>query len=950
MTRFNKELKIIKIIKHPNIIKLLEIIETNSKIYLIFEHYPHNLLNYIESEKKLSENKARFFFQQLISALNYLHLMGVSHRNIKPENVLLDENYTKIKITGFEVSTFCKSGCLLNSPVGTLIYAPPEMILSQNYKGELNDIWDAGIVLYAMVCGNLPFSQDSADININHIIEGFYDIPKDISSNCVEVIKNCLECKPEKRITFDNLKKLKWIADKNFNYIKGININEERIFVDDKILQECKKYISANNQDILYKIKKSVIENKFDEFSSLYYLVLQKKIKNGYQSILDLNKDNKNNKIIKFINLTNSNEDNISYKDLLINYTHTHTNSFSSFILNRHKFDYFDNFKNDNISIVNKDVNSQTIRSDRSDKKHRNNIININSNNFKIDNYIFSPKHKINIDNRINHKSLLNTFKQNELNNNVMPNAIPNVMPTSPTIYRKKISFISKPKFSNLKSKSNCKIIKYNTKTYACSSNKIKIEDDNNENNDYNINNNSNNISNKKNNDDDSQPLNTLFVNRVKNITNNFYIQKKKNKSSEGFYHSSKNKNTFNKTKTNLISINKKNLFINVNNNQNNKEKNDINIDKILMNDKPVENFSMNFNSTLLNNNYNKKILNDLDQNQINANKCNISETEYTNKQSVIKKQRKNAKSYKRLDYFFETPKKNRETNNNIKYNLKNNHYFKLNSSNKGNISISESLNKYFPTKKFIRPSVLRNTMNEQHYNTTVFHDDKSLNHIKTCGGTKIAQKSIENNLHNIFKQNEFTSQDKVKNSKYSAKTYKVKNNKKEYKKIEQNLYYSKFKESTNLNNLINTNNMVNDIGVLDLSCLKYCSYQILIDKIYKILKKNKIKYCLINSNKIHCSGKNGMFFDIEIKDLKNKKNVINKKMGNNSNNIYKKNTIEKNNKLSVQQLGNTYLNFKKNVNNKIDNKKNELYYITFYCKKNEFKKKNEQLIHEILG
>ena len=144
---------------------------------------------------------------------------------------------------------------------------------------------------------------------------------------------------------------------------------------------------------------------------------------------------------------------------------------------------------------------------------------------------------------------------------------------------------------------------------------------------------------------------------------------------------------------------------------------------------------------------------------------------------------------------------------------------------------------------------------------------------------------------------------------------------------------------------------------MLDLLSLKYCSYQNLIDKIYKILKKYKIKYYLINTYKIHCSSKNGLFFDIEIKDFKTKKsnintnnNTNNKKLANNNINIYKNNNIGKNNnKISVQKLGYTYLNFKKN-DNKNENKKNELYYITFLCKNNDFKKKNEKLIHEILG
>lgn len=132
--------------------------------------------------------------------------MGISHRNICPENVLLDEKSSIVKLTGFSVSTFCPPDELLSSPVGTLIYAPPEMILSQKYKGELNDIWDAGIVLYTMVCGNLPFSEANQDVNINHIIEGFYYIPKELSQNCVEVIKACLESNPNKRITFNKLK------------------------------------------------------------------------------------------------------------------------------------------------------------------------------------------------------------------------------------------------------------------------------------------------------------------------------------------------------------------------------------------------------------------------------------------------------------------------------------------------------------------------------------------------------------------------------------------------------------------------------------------------------------------------------------------------------------------------------------------------------------------------
>ena len=916
MTRFNKELQIIKIINHPNIVKLLEIIETNTKIYLISEYLPYNLLSYIEKEKRLSENKARFFFLQLISSLNYLHLMGIAHRNINPENVLLDEKYTTIKITGFEVSTFYNKGSLLSSPVGTLLFAPPEMILSQKYKGELNDIWDAGIVLYAMVCGNLPFSQENQDVNINHIIEGFYDIPKDISINCGEIIKACLECNPEKRITFNKLKDLKWIKFNNFEYIKGININEGNIIVDEIILQECKKYISANNQDILNKIKKSVIENKFDEFSSLYYLVFQKQIKKGYKSSFNLNKKRR---FYNFANLTKSNEENNLDKDDLCKYSsHTHTNSFSTYRLAKNKFDCFDTFNNRNTNTLNQKYYYQTLRSSKSNKK---NIINISSMNFTNKNAILSPKMNNNVKNIHYHKKILNKLKLSE--------SRVNKVGSTPKIYSKKTSFIIKPKFLYTKSKSNNKIEKKITKINFDSNEKIKLQDE------YN----SNNINNSININNDDQPLNTLFVNRVKNINNNYYyIQKGKNKSSEDFYINCKNKDSHYKAKTNLISINKKNLFINPNNSKCNK-KNETNIDKILMDDQPAINFSMNFNNTLLNN-YKKNPTNDINQNELTMNNYNILETENYIKQSLLKK-KTNVRSYKRLDYFYETPKKIRETSNYFNYNYKNNiktnnnQSIKLNTSNKANISISDSFNKFIQPRKLLRPSVLRNTINDQYYNTTVYQEEKTLNKIRSFGGLRITKKVKDNNFQKFFCQNTFSLKDRHNYySNYFGTADKKLIKKKDNKKSENKALISRIAESSEY---------LNDLEVFDLSCIKYCFYEDLIEKICNNLKKNKIKYCFINKNKIHCSGKTGIFFDLEIKELN-----FGKKILNDNNNIDKNNNIGKNNKIKVQKLGNTYLDFKKIYRNKKNENKN-IFYVNFYSKQNDFKKNNSKLIYDIL-
>ena len=954
MTRFNKELKIIKTVKHQNIIKLIEIIETNTKIYLISEYYPYNLLSYIKSEKKISEDKARFLFQQLLNALNYLHLMGISHRNIKPEIILLDDKYTNIKITGFGVSTFSNPGSLLSSPVGTLIYAPPEMILSQKYDGELNDVWDAGIVLYTMVCGNLPFSQDNQDVNINHIIEGFYDIPKDISTSCVEVIKACLECNPEKRITFNKLKDLSWIKCNNFNYVKGININEEKIIVDDIILHECKKYISANNQDILNKIKKSVIENKFDEFSSLYYLVFQKQIKKGYQSIFNINKKDRNHKtIVKYINFANNSEDNNSEKDDLSNYSsHTHTNSFSSYLSYKNKMDFLDNSNKRKPNIINQHKYSQTIRNT---KNNRNNIINISSSNFKNKNYLFSPKNTT-INYKQYHKKLLNRLKTNELitdkvvsspiNKNILSPI--NKITSSPNVYKKKTHYINTPKLISIKSRSDQKVEK-SPKT-VFSMDKIKMNEEYYEEINKNTNPKIENNNNENTEINEIKPLHTLFVNRVSSINDNYYsTHKRKNKSSEGFYLNARIKRNLNKARINLISINKKYLFIKVNNNENTKEKNDTNIEKILMDDQPVTNFSINFNNTLLLNNT-KNIRNEYNSNELTLNNNNESESNCLNKKTLTKNN-KTAKSYKRLDYFFQTPKKPANinyTNFDYKYGILNNdNYLKVKSSHKNEfILISDSFNKFIPQKKKLRPSVLRNTINDNYYNTTLYNEEKTLNKIRSFGGMRITKRKTENNLQKIFSQNtvvrskkKYISNNLNLNEQTDKKIINDNNNtirKKKGKKIS----VIKFNE---------TSKLINDVKVLDLSCLKFCIYEELIEKICKILKKYKIKYCFINQNKIHCSGKCGDFFDIEINNFKTKNGVVNKKKTNNNINIYKNNNniIGNNNKISVQKMGYTTLGFKKNNGNNLNEK--GMYYITFNCKKNDFRKNNTKLINDIL-
>lgn len=156
LKRVEREIQILKLVKHKNIIQLYEVMETPQKIYLVMELCEGGeLFDYIVSKERLDENQSCHFFQEIINALDYLHSQNIVHRDIKPENMLLDKTKDKIsiKIIDFGISTSYTNESLLSTPCGTATYAPPEMHKGEEYYGLLSDVWSSGVVLYAMVYG-----------------------------------------------------------------------------------------------------------------------------------------------------------------------------------------------------------------------------------------------------------------------------------------------------------------------------------------------------------------------------------------------------------------------------------------------------------------------------------------------------------------------------------------------------------------------------------------------------------------------------------------------------------------------------------------------------------------------------------------------------------------------------------------------------------------------------
>ncbi len=310
--RIKREIEIMKKLKHYNIAKLYTVIDAKYSIYLVQEYVQgKELLEYINKKGKLSENEACKFFHQIISALDYIHKCGIAHRDFKPENIIVTNNNQILKIIDFGLGNIYEKGQLLKTACGSPCYVPPEMIKEEKYNGALADIWSAGIILYLMLCGKLPFYDDDNQILYEKILEGKYEEPEHLSDKAKDLLKKIIEIDACKRINFEGIKSHPWfsIIDKNYCMHKGINVQEDIIPIDEEILQQVEKLGINNKVEIRYNI----LKNYYNKITTIYYLLLKQKMDNNKKSISDLNSDlydeyinDKRNKIGIYINLENA--------------------------------------------------------------------------------------------------------------------------------------------------------------------------------------------------------------------------------------------------------------------------------------------------------------------------------------------------------------------------------------------------------------------------------------------------------------------------------------------------------------------------------------------------------------------------------------------------------------------------------------------------------------------
>ncbi|POI35123.1 hypothetical protein CIB84_001125, partial [Bambusicola thoracicus] len=276
LEKIYREVQIMKMLDHPHIIKLYQVMETKSMLYLVTEFAKNGeIFDYLANHGRLSESEARRKFWQILSAVEYCHNRKVVHRDLKAENLLLDNNMN-IKIADFGFGNFYKSGEPLTTWCGSPPYAAPEVFEGQQYEGPQLDIWSMGVVLYVLVCGALPFDGPTLPILRQRVLEGRFRIPYFMSEDCEHLIRRMLVLDPSKRLTIAQIKEHKWMlievpVQRSILYAPG---------------QENQPSIGEYNEQVLrlmhslgidqQKTIESLQNKSYNHFAAIYYLLVER--------------------------------------------------------------------------------------------------------------------------------------------------------------------------------------------------------------------------------------------------------------------------------------------------------------------------------------------------------------------------------------------------------------------------------------------------------------------------------------------------------------------------------------------------------------------------------------------------------------------------------------------------------------------------------------------------
>ncbi|XP_076895826.1 CBL-interacting serine/threonine-protein kinase 25-like [Bidens hawaiensis] len=217
MDQITREISVMRLIRHPNVVELKEVMATKTKIFFVMEYVTGGELFAKVLKGRLKEDVAKKYFQQLISAIDFCHSRGVSHRDLKPENLLLDEN-ENLKVSDFGLSSLpehLRNDGLLHTQCGTPAYVAPEVLRRKGYDGAKADIWSCGVILYVLLAGFLPFQDENLMHMYRKIFKAEYEYPPWFSADARRLISKILVVDPARRITIPAIMRSPWFLKGN---------------------------------------------------------------------------------------------------------------------------------------------------------------------------------------------------------------------------------------------------------------------------------------------------------------------------------------------------------------------------------------------------------------------------------------------------------------------------------------------------------------------------------------------------------------------------------------------------------------------------------------------------------------------------------------------------------------------------------------------------------------
>ncbi|KAH8415970.1 hypothetical protein KR222_005426 [Zaprionus bogoriensis] len=277
-----QEVRCMKLVQHPNVVRLYEVIDTQTKLYLVLELGDGgDLYDYImKHDAGLSEELARKYFRQILRAITYCHQLHVVHRDLKPENVVFFEKLGLVKLTDFGFSNKFSPGQKLETFCGSLAYSAPEILLGDSYDAPAVDIWSLGVILYMLVCGQAPFEKANDSETLTMIMDCKYTVPSHVTQECRSLIATMLVRDPKKRATVEEIASSGWLkqADEPDSVEHSLPlVSREQLSEEDHafIIQKMINGNIASKEEILQALDK----NKYNHITATYFLLAELRLR-----------------------------------------------------------------------------------------------------------------------------------------------------------------------------------------------------------------------------------------------------------------------------------------------------------------------------------------------------------------------------------------------------------------------------------------------------------------------------------------------------------------------------------------------------------------------------------------------------------------------------------------------------------------------------------------------